>query len=78
MRIAKFQNWLYEQNRHWRYTDGTLCALWTVEFPEAHADYVKAETLSIELTATDSVDDAYTTTFKLDGDDVTIGVRKTG
>ena len=40
MRIAKFQNWLYEQNRIWRFTDGTLCALWVVELPEAHADYI--------------------------------------
>jgi len=41
MRIAKFQNWLYEQNRFWRFTDGTLCALWCIEYPDAHADYAE-------------------------------------
>ena len=40
MRIAKFQNWLYEQNRLWRFTDGTLCVLWVVEFPAARAAYI--------------------------------------
>ena len=39
MRIAKFQNWLYDQNQRWRFTDGTLCALWCAEYPEAKADY---------------------------------------
>ena len=39
MRIAKFQNWLYEQNRRWQFTDGTLCALWCIEYPGADADY---------------------------------------
>ncbi len=38
MRIARFQNWLYEQNRRWRFTDGTLCALWCFEYPGADAD----------------------------------------
>lgn len=37
--IAIYQNWLYEQNREWRFTDGTLCVLWCVEFPDARCDY---------------------------------------
>lgn len=37
--IAIFQNWLYEQNREWHFTDGTLCVLWCVEFPDARSDY---------------------------------------
>ena len=36
---AIFQNWLYEQNREWHLTDGTLCVLWSVEFPSATCDY---------------------------------------
>jgi hypothetical protein len=39
--IAIFQNWLYEQNREWRFTDGTLCVLWCVEFPDARSDYAE-------------------------------------
>src|SRR5687768_2601031 len=39
LRIAKYQNWLYEQNRQWHFTDGTLCVLWCVEFPNAKSDY---------------------------------------
>jgi hypothetical protein len=39
MRIAKFQNWLYEQNREWHFRDETLSVLWCVEFPEARCDY---------------------------------------
>jgi hypothetical protein len=39
MRIAKYQNWLYEQNRTWHFRDETLCVLWTVEFPNAKSDY---------------------------------------
>ena len=39
MRIAKFQNWLYEQNRGWHFRDETLCVLWCVEFPDAKSDY---------------------------------------
>lgn len=39
LRIAKAQNWLYEQNRSWHFTDGTLCVLWCVEFPDAKSDY---------------------------------------
>jgi len=39
MRIAKFQNWLYEQNREWHFRDETLCVLWCVEFPDAKSDY---------------------------------------
>lgn len=39
MRVAKYQNWLYEQNREWHFTDETLCVLWCVEFPEARCDY---------------------------------------
>ena len=39
MRIAKLQNWLYEQNERWRFTDGALCAPWCAEYPEAKADY---------------------------------------
>ena len=39
LRIAKFQNWLYDANRAWRFTDGTLCVLWCVEFPDARSDY---------------------------------------
>ena len=39
LRIAKAQNWLYEQNREWHFTDGTLCVLWCVEFPDAKSDY---------------------------------------
>ena len=41
LRIAIFQNWLYEQNRQWRFTDGTLAVLWSVEFPHARSDYAK-------------------------------------
>jgi hypothetical protein len=37
--IAIFQNWLYEMNRQWRFTDGCLCVLWCVEFPDARSDY---------------------------------------
>jgi hypothetical protein len=37
--IAVFQNWLYEMNREWRFTDGCLCVLWCVEFPDARSDY---------------------------------------
>ncbi len=37
--IAIYQNWLYEQNRHWHFTDGTLCVLWTVEIPNSRSDY---------------------------------------
>lgn len=36
---AIYQNWLYEQNREWHFTDGTLCVLWCVEFPNATSDY---------------------------------------
>ena len=39
LRIAKFQNWLYEANRAWRFTDGTLCVLWCVELPDARSPY---------------------------------------
>lgn len=39
MRVAKFQNWLYEQNREWHFRDETLCVLWCLEFPEAKCDY---------------------------------------
>jgi hypothetical protein len=39
MRIAKFQNWLYEQNREWHFRDETLCVLWCLEFPDAKSDY---------------------------------------
>lgn len=39
MSIARFQNWLYEQNREWCFTDGTLAVLWSVEFPNARCDY---------------------------------------
>jgi len=39
MPIAIFQNWLYEQNREWRFTDGTLAVLWCLEFPNARCDY---------------------------------------
>jgi hypothetical protein len=39
MRIAKFQNWLYEMNRQWHFRDETLCVLWCVEFPDAKCDY---------------------------------------
>jgi hypothetical protein len=37
--IAIYQNWLYEMNRDWRFTDGTLCVLWCIEFPDARSDY---------------------------------------
>jgi hypothetical protein len=39
MRIAKFQNWLYEQNREWHFRDETLCVFWCVELPDAKSDY---------------------------------------
>ena len=39
--IAIYQNWLYEANREWRFTDGTLCVLWCVEFPDARSDYAE-------------------------------------
>src|SRR4051812_24032146 len=39
--ISPFQNWLYERNRDWHFTDGTLCVLWCVEFPDAKSDYAK-------------------------------------
>jgi hypothetical protein len=39
--IALFQNWLYEKNRSWRFTDGTLCILWCAEFPHSRSDYAK-------------------------------------
>jgi hypothetical protein len=42
--IALYQNWLYEMNRQWRFTDGTLCVLWCVEFPHARSDYAKNNT----------------------------------
>ena len=41
MRTAKFQNWLYEQNREWHFRDETLAVLWSVEYPEAKADYAE-------------------------------------
>jgi hypothetical protein len=37
--IAIYQNWLYEVNREWHFTDGTLCVLWCIEFPDARSDY---------------------------------------
>jgi hypothetical protein len=39
LRIAKAQNWLYERNRHWQFSNATLCVLWCVEFPDAKSDY---------------------------------------
>lgn len=39
--ISAFQNWLFEQNRQWHFTDGTLCVLWCVEFPDARSNYAK-------------------------------------
>lgn len=39
--LAIFQNWLYEQNREWHFTDGTLAVLWCVELPHAQADYAE-------------------------------------
>jgi len=39
MRIARFQNWLYEQNREWHFSDEALCVLWMLEFPDAKCDY---------------------------------------
>lgn len=39
--IALYQNWLYEKNRNWHFTDGTLCVLWCIEFPHARSDYAK-------------------------------------
>lgn len=39
--IAIYQNWLCEMNRAWRFTDGTLCVLWCVEFPDARSDYAE-------------------------------------
>ncbi len=39
--IAIFQNWLYEQNRDWHFTDGTLAVLWCVEFPNSRSDYAE-------------------------------------
>lgn len=44
LNISPFQNWLYERNREWRFTDGTLCVLWCLEFPEARSDYAKHHT----------------------------------
>ena len=41
MNISAFQNWLYEKNCEWHFTDGTLCVLWCVKFPEARSDYAK-------------------------------------
>ncbi len=41
-----------------------------------HVDYVSDETLSTSLTAGAPTDGHNTATFRLDGDDVTIGVRK--
>jgi hypothetical protein len=41
LKIALYQNWLYEKNREWHFTDGTLCVLWCVEFPHANSDYAK-------------------------------------
>jgi hypothetical protein len=38
---AIFQNWLYEQNRDWRFTEGTLAVLWCLELPNARCDYAK-------------------------------------
>ena len=42
----------------------------------AHGDYVKGETLSVELFAEAPPEDAQQTTFKLDGVDVVAGVRR--
>ncbi len=39
--ISPYQNWLYEKNREWRFTDGTLCVLWCLEFPHSRSDYAK-------------------------------------
>lgn len=39
LRVARFQNWLYEQNREWHFSDEVLCVLWMVEFPDAKCDY---------------------------------------
>jgi hypothetical protein len=36
---AIYQNWLYERNRDWHFTDGALCVLWCVELPDARCDY---------------------------------------
>ena len=44
--IAIFQNWLYEMNREWHFTDGTLCVLWCLEFPDARCDYPKNVAIS--------------------------------
>jgi hypothetical protein len=41
LNISPFQNWLYEKNRDWHFTDGTLCVLWCLEFPEAKSDYAR-------------------------------------
>ena len=41
LRVAIFQNWLYEQNREWHFTDGTLAVLWCVELPHARSDYAE-------------------------------------
>lgn len=41
MRTAKFQNWLYEQNRDWHFRDETVAVLWAVEFPDAKSDYAE-------------------------------------
>jgi hypothetical protein len=41
MPVVVFQNWLYERNRHWRLTDGALCVLWCLEFPDARCDYAE-------------------------------------
>ena len=38
---AIFQNWLYERNREWHFTDGTLAVLWCVELPNANSDYAE-------------------------------------
>jgi hypothetical protein len=39
--IAIFQNWLYEQNREWHFTDGALAVLWCTEFPNSRSDYAE-------------------------------------
>jgi len=48
------------------------------EVMESWGDYIRAETLSAEIVADDAPADAYTGTHKIEGDSITLGVKRKG
>ena len=48
------------------------------EVMESWDDYIRAETLSAEIVADDAPADAYTGTHKIEGDSITLGVKRKG